>query len=190
MKLNDLLRAARSYRSFEAGATMSGELLLSFVENARIASATMNLQPLKYRLVTDMYELRALTAHTRWAASLSISLPPEDMGPAAYIVVCHDTAVTPDKEIFLKDVGICSELILLSAAEAGFGGCILGSFDADVHSILGLDESLVIKSVVALGKPSEKVVLEDSEDGRVKYYRDAQNIHHVPKRKLEDIIIK
>ena len=36
---------------------------------------------------------------------------------------------------------------------------------------------------------AEKAVLEDEEDGRVSYYRDEENIHHVPKRKLKDIII-
>ena len=122
MKLYELLTAARSCRTFEAGVKIERDTLLSFVENARIASATMNLQPLKYRIVTGD-EVAKLLALTRWAGALKdIKLPPEGHGPSAFIVICHDNAVTPFKPIFLKDVGIAAQVIMLSATEAGYGG--------------------------------------------------------------------
>jgi hypothetical protein len=48
--------------------------------------------------------------------------------------------------------------------------------------------------IVALGKPVETVVLEkinpDLPAGEnIKYHRDAQGIHYVPKRSLEELII-
>lgn len=189
--LNELLRRSRSYRSFDSAVKLTEEQLLEFIDNARIASSTMNLQPLKYRLVTSDTEVAQVLSLTRWASALGIKLPPEGHGPSAFIVVCHDTSVTPFAPIFLKDVGICSEIIMLSAAEAGYGGCMIGSADAQkISHALGLSENLMPQLVLALGKPDEKVVLEDSENGDVKYYRDEANIHHAPKRKLEDIIIK
>lgn len=37
---------------------------------------------------------------------------------------------------------------------------------------------------------NEKVVLTEIEDGEsTKYYRDENDVHYVPKRKLKDIII-
>jgi hypothetical protein len=43
---------------------------------------------------------------------------------------------------------------------------------------------------VALGKPKEKVVIDTISAGDdTKYWREEDGTHHVPKRKLEDIII-
>ena len=47
-----------------------------------------------------------------------------------------------------------------------------------------------IMYVIALGTPVERVVLEDMKDGDYKYWRDAEGVHHVPKRKLEELIVR
>ncbi len=63
-------------------------------------------------------------------------------------------------------------------------------------SIEGLGEALAIPPqyevliVLALGKPKETVVVETvGPDGDVRYWRDSENVHHVPKRPLDDIIL-
>ena len=190
MTVNELMRKTRSYRAFKSGVTIPRDTLLSFIDNARISAATMNLQPLKYRIVTGD-EVAKLLPLTRWAGALKdIKLPPEGHGPSAFIVICHDNAVTPFKPIFLKDVGITAEVIMLSATEAGYGGCMIGSYNAEnIKKALNLPENLMINLILALGKPDERAVLVEAEDGKVKYYRDSENTHYVPKRKLEDILI-
>ena len=45
-------------------------------------------------------------------------------------------------------------------------------------------------AIIALGKPAEEIVIKEIENGEsTKYYRDENDIHYVPKRKLKDILI-
>ena len=79
----------------------------------------------------------------------------------------------------------------LGAVEAGYGGCIIGSVNKSrVAKILNLPENLEILWVLALGKPIEQVVIDDVVDGEIKYWRDKNQVHHVPKRSLEELIHK
>jgi nitroreductase len=80
---------------------------------------------------------------------------------------------------------------LLGATEAGFGGCIIYSVNRkNLREILNLPGQFEIVQVLALGKPKEEVVLEEMIHGDVKYWRDANQVHHVPKRSLEEIILR
>lgn len=92
---------------------------------------------------------------------------------------------------YLCDDGIAAQSILLGATEAGFGGCIIHSVNRDkLRELLNLSEQFDIVQVLALGKPKETVVLEELKDGDVKYWRDDNQVHHVPKRALDEIILE
>jgi nitroreductase len=83
---------------------------------------------------------------------------------------------------------VAAHAILLGAAERGLGGCIIASIDqARLRAALRLPEQYAILLVVALGKPSETVVLEDSKPDERPYWRDADDVHHVPKRVLSEL---
>ena len=82
--------------------------------------------------------------------------------------------------------------MMLTAVEAGFGGCMIGNFFPDaVADLLSLDIARYLPQLIlALGKPDEIIYLTDLLPGeKSAYYRDEQNRHFVPKRRLEDLII-
>ena len=189
--IKDLVEKTRSYRTFKPSAQIDRSVLVELVDIARKCSAAMNMQPLKYKIVTDKPERDELLAITRWATKLGIKLPPKDCEPSAYIVICHDENVAPQKPIFLYDVGIVTQTIMLAATERGFGGCIIGSATEDeMKRVLALEDGIVPKLILALGVPDERVVLIDAKGGDTSYYRDENGTHYAPKRTLDEIIIK
>lgn len=190
--LKDLLLSSRSYRSFDETVKISPDLLADWVDCTRYAPSSINLQMLKFCAVTDETLCARLLGGTRWAGKITDQkLPPDGHAPVAYIVICVDTDVVPTAENFDKDVGICAQTIMLAAAEAGFGGCMIGSFSPEVvKETLELPANLIPKLVLALGKPDERVELVgEADDGSVTYYREG-GIHYVQKRKLKNILIQ
>ena len=71
------------------------------------------------------------------------------------------------------------------------GGCIIGSVHREgLRQALAMPSHYDILLVLALGKPKETVVLEPAgTDGDIKYWRDSEGTHHVPKRSLEEVIV-
>ena len=59
----------------------------------------------------------------------------------------------------------------------------------ELADILTIPANLEILYVIALGKPSETVVIEDVKNGDIRYWRDENQVHHVPKRSLKEIIV-
>ena len=185
----ELVDKSRSHREFKSDSTIPREQLEAWILNASHSPAAMNLQTLKYKIIDTPKGVAELMPITRWASSLPIKLPPEGHIPSAFIAICHDSSIAPLKPIFMIDVGIAAQTIMLSAAEQGFGGCIIGSAAPEkISEVLELDNGLEPVLLLGLGVPEDRVVLTPS-DGSVTYYRDENNVHYVPKRPLDEIII-
>ena len=150
MSLKDLLLSNRSYRSFDSERRISREELLSLVDLTRFTPSSVNIQPLKYILTYNEEESETLLSFTRWAKALpDVTLPPEGHHPVAFITICHDTSVIPEKDGFLRDVGIVAQTILLGAVEAGLGGCMIGSFDKEgIRELYNLDEKNISRNLL------------------------------------------
>jgi nitroreductase len=188
--LEDLIRKNRSYRRFHQEASVSMETLRELVNMARLSASGSNLQPLKFILVSDPEQNAAIFPHTRWAGYLKDwDGPAEGERPAAYIVILGDTDIRPS---FGCDHGIAAQSIMLGATERGLGGCMLGALDRrGLREELNIPERYEVLLTLALGKPKETVVLEDvGPSGDIKYYRDEDGVHHVPKRSLEQLILQ
>jgi len=187
--IEGLVRRTRSYRRFQEEIPIKLDVLREQVNLARLSASASNLQPLKYILSIDPETNAKIFPTLGWAGYLKDWAGPA-MGerPAAYVIILGDTAI---RKSFGCDHGIAAQSIMLGMTEQGFGGCMVGSIKRDeLRKVLGIPDHLEILLVLALGKPNEKVVLEDvDEDGDIEYYRDDQDVHHVPKRMLEELII-
>ena len=193
MPMAELLRKNRSYRSFDPSVLVTREQLLLFLDSARFAASSVNLQPLRYRPVTGAEERANLLPLLRFAGKLKeIHLPPAGHEPAAYVVICSDETLVPGAHAYQRDVGIAAEAILLCATEYGLGGCMIGAFDAEgVKKLFGLGDGITPELVLAIGKPDETVELvEGLPEGATdySYYRE-NGIHYVPKRRPDDVLL-
>ncbi len=191
--IRDLVIENRSYRSFDESRKIGAEDLRGLIDTARLVPSAVDRQPLKYRLVHERGEVEEVLSHTHWGGLLpDIKLPPDGHHPTAFIAVCCDTSITAEPSHADKDCGIAAQTILLAAAEAGFGGCMIGAFDKDAVSVsLRLPKKLSPMLLIALGVPDETVfICEIPESGSTAYFRDKANIHFVPKRSLDDVIVE
>lgn len=188
--LKELILKNRSYRRFYEEENIDSSTLADLVNLARLSASGANKQPLKYITSTNREINEKIFSCLAWAAYLKDWDGPEKgERPNAYIIILGDKNISTS---FGCDHGIAAQSILLGAVEKGYGGCIIGSIKKeDLSRLLMIPDQFEILLVIALGKPKEKVIIEEiSSDGDIKYYRDVNGIHHVPKRKLEDIIIK
>ncbi len=186
--LMELLLRNRSYRRFEQKPVMSVEDLKDLVTAARLSPSARNDQPVKFILLHSRKACDSIFPCCSWAGYLKgWQGPAEDERPTSYIIVLGDTQIS---EKFDTDAGIMCQSMLLTAVEKGYGGCMLGSIDRNViRSSFAISDRYIIRYVLALGKPSEKAVVEAMENGDTHYYRDEQDVHHVPKRGLRELIV-
>ena len=186
--ISELIRKNRSFRRFHQDEAISENDLREMVDNARLTPSGRNAQTLRY-LLSNTPEMNArIFPSLSWAGYLTgWGGPGEGERPAAYIVILNDDRIS---KTYFCDHGIASMAILLTAVEKGYGGCIIASVKSDaVREALDIPEDYSIVQIIALGKPAETVVIDPMIDDDVKYWRDANDVHHVPKRNLEDIII-
>ena len=189
----DVIKKTRTVRKFQEGIKIPRESLLELLDLARLGGSARNSQPLCYMLITDREQCEKLFPLLGWAGYLT-DWPGPKPGerPVAYILCLLDTkrCKGPESEAHF-DLGIASQNILLGATERGIFGCRIGAFSKDaVGRSFALEDRHKPLLVLALGYPAEEVVLEKlGQDGDIRYWRDADGVHHVPKRPLSDIVL-
>lgn len=186
----DLVALNRSCRRFAGNKKVNVEEITQLVDLARISASAANLQPLKYMISASDEMNTKIFPCLKWAGYLkNWDGPSENERPSAYIIVLHDTGIAGEPGC---DHGIAGQSIMLGAVEKGLAGCMIAAIDRkSLGDLIGLPSHLKILLVIALGYPVEerKVVTLTDETG-VKYFRDDKGIHYVPKRSLEEIVIK
>jgi len=170
--IRELILKNRSYRRFYQEVAIELETLRELIDLARLSASAANRQPLKYIICCEPQKNALIFPHLGWAGYLKDwPGPAEGERPSAYIIVLGDTEIS---QSFLCD-----------------HGCIIATIHKDsLRKALEIPPRYEILLVLALGKPRETAVIEAiNPGGDIKYWRDSDGVHHVPKRSLDDIII-
>lgn len=189
MKLRDLVFKTRSYRRFYESQSIEYKTLENLIDLARLSASGANRQPLKFLIYNSPEDCARIFPSVLWAAYLKEwDGPDPGERPSGYIIILGDKTIA---EGFGVDHGIAAQSIMLGATEAGLGGCMIASIRKEqLRAELNIPEHLEILLILAIGKPVENVIIDEIRNGDVKYWRDKEQNHHVPKRPLSEIIIK
>ncbi|MFC2120191.1 nitroreductase family protein [Bacteroidota bacterium] len=188
--INELVRKNRSYRRFYENLPINRDILIELIELARLSPSARNQQALKFILVSDEELNAKVFPEITWAGYLKEWHGPEKgERPSGYIIILGDKECGKNYDI---DLGIAAQSILFGAVEKGFGGCMILAFNKkNIKKIFNIPDRYETSLIIALGKPLEIVVIDEmNEEGDIKYWRDEKQVHHVPKRSLDDLIVE
>ncbi|MBF0477383.1 MAG: nitroreductase family protein [Deltaproteobacteria bacterium] len=190
MDVMDAIIKRRSIRRFKPD-PIPDEVLAELVNGARLSPTGANFQPLKFLVVRHPDRLAEVFTALRWAAYVTPKRnPPDGHRPMGYIIILQDTRLK-SYDVGM-DVGLAAAAISFGAGKFGLGTCLIASADRDrLKEILNLPEYLTSKLVVALGAPDEDPVAEEMAAGAedVRYWLDDEDRLHVPKRRLDEVMI-
>jgi nitroreductase len=162
------------------------ELLDKLLDAGRLAPVGGNIQPLEFIAVDDPRVCAEIFPHTRWAGYLTDGGPRPGEEPVAYVVLVHNHALK--SALSEQDLGLAAAAMILTALDEGVGSCLIGALDRPpVEQALMIPKYREVALVLALGYPAEIAVAEEMAGDDVKYWRDAEGVHHVPKRAKEKV---
>ena len=189
MNAMELLTTRRTYRRF-AQKAVPQDVVDDIVQAVRLSSCGANRQAVRLVLVQSPEMVAKMQPLVHWAAYL----PPEqgqpkpDETPVLFVAVCQDESLPGCND---TDTGLALANMTDAAWAHGVGSCIMGAIDRPaIKELLGLGENLRLHSVVACGYPTHKSHLVAMQNGNVKYYLDDARDYCVPKRPMEEILLK
>ena len=185
--LDSLLRRNRSHRAYDTSYDVAMRQLEAIVSvNPKLPSGR-NAQTLRFKLVDAAGGGESFCNLLRLGGYLpELHLPAPGTEPKAFIVVCSTEAESPVVDI---DLGISLQSMALKAVEIGLNALIVKAFNRqEVKDALGLP--LDPLAVLAIGKGIETIVLNEVPAGSdLRYYRSADGVHHVPKIRIDDLLL-
>ncbi len=187
-----LIRQTRTFRRFASGKNLDDDIIRRLIDLARLGGSARNGQPFQFMVVVDRDISDRIFPHLGWAGYLSDWYGPAvDERPQGYILCfLNEDRLNVAPSDAMIDLGIFTQNILLGATSLGLGGCRIGAFSPKVAHLFVLPSQLSLKLIVALGKPGERVVLEKCRtQDDTRYWRDETQVHHVPKRHLEELLV-
>ena len=184
----NLVYDTRSVRRYIQEKDIDYNDIIDMIDTARITPSGANLQPLKYMIVNQKKAKEDLFQCLSWAGYLDDwKCPAEGEKPNSYILILGDKEISSS---FSVDLGISAYAICLRSRELGIGACMIGALDRKkIIERFNIKSRYELLLVISLGYPFEEVKLEKVIGNNIRYFRDKDKVHHVPKRDIDDIII-
>ena len=180
---------ARTCRRFVQDMRISQDDLNWLMECVSRVSCARNAQVLRYMLVSSPEKCAEMFVHMRWAGALKDwDGPAEGERPTAYIAILSPKESTTHMHM---DVGIAAQTIQLAAHTRGIGCCMHASFERQAcMELLRVPDDMQIALILTLGMAKEERRLASMPaNGDFVYWRDAQGVHHVPKRTVSELTL-
>ncbi|MBR5156137.1 MAG: nitroreductase family protein [Clostridia bacterium] len=189
MDFFEFIKSRRTIRKFKS-TPLTAEQLKRYIDAARVAPSAANMQPLKYIAVSNPDMSEKIFPFVKWAGYLAGEYNPKDgEHPTAYVAVCADTDIRQSG--YDVDMGAAVENMILAALADGVGSCWIGSIDHEkISELLEIPDNLKLLCVLALGYPAETPEETVICDESVKYFIGENGNLHVPKRSIDDVLIK
>lgn len=189
--IRDLVEKSRSYRVFDESYKLKRKDLVELIDLARFSPCGKNSQYLRFIPIYNEDILNKIYPYLTWAAYLKDwNGPTKGERPTGIILIVSKEGTLTDP-ILSCDMGIASQSIMLGAVEKNLGGCMIRALNRKrITQILNLSKDYTIHIALAIGKPGQKIIIEDIyEDDDIKYWMDNDKTHHVPKIVINDLII-
>lgn len=191
--MQEIIARTRTFRRFVEKEAINTATLHELIDLARLGGSARNGQPWQYMIANSPKICERIFPYLGWAKYLTDwNGPIEGERPSAYILCLlnKNRLKGPESEAQF-DLGVASQNLLLGAMEKRIGGCRIGAFNAQLASLFKLPDHLRLSLVIALGKPRETVIVEECiDEDDVRYWRDEQGVHHVPKRSLKSCLVE
>jgi nitroreductase len=146
----ELIRTRRSIRKF-TGAPVSDAEIENILEAGRWAPSGLNNQPWRFAVVRDTALKEAISTLTHYGKIV--------LDADLLIPVFLDREKCYHREKACQGIGACLENMLLAIHSLGLGAVWLGEIiksDREIRSLLGLNDTLDLMAVLAVGHPAEK----------------------------------
>ena len=189
MSVMKLLTTRRTYRRF-AQKAVPQDVVDDIVQAVRLSSCGANRQAVRLVLVQSPEMVAKVQPLVKWAGYLppEQGTPKADELPTLYVAVVQDTSIPGD---LATDTGIALANMTLAAWDKGVGSCIMGAIDRPaLTKLLALPDGVRLCYMVALGYPTHASKLVEMQDGSVKYYLDENRGYCVPKRSMDEVLLK
>lgn len=185
MTVSEAVKQRRTVRAFE-NRPVDRNILLSICDDARLYACSANLQPIRFKIVSEPAQSEAIFPLIRLAGYIPGYALEKAQEPPAYILIA--TEDTDARRWQFEAGAVCTSIMLL-AKEQGLETCCIGNFDRKkTAALLDIDTSRYsLLYLIAIGPSSQENRICPVTNG-IKYtYEDGT--FTVPKYDLSEILL-